>query len=246
MSELDLDARTLLDLGRDRLGPDAETVARLRGRIETAAAVAGGATIAGSLASKLGLTGVKLALLATVTTVSTVAAVEVVQHARHREAPTALIVPGPTVAKRTVAPRQNIVVQPIVDEPGTFQQPAPIVDQPAPRPKQIANKPAPQIAVDQPAPAPKRATLARETELVDLATRAMRDSDLAALHATIELYESETGGAGQLAEDIAAIEIEALCRANDPSATTRLAAFDARWPRAGQRHRLTAACKGAP
>ncbi|HEX7701767.1 MAG TPA: hypothetical protein VF403_13610, partial [Kofleriaceae bacterium] len=101
-------------------------------------------------------------------------------------------------------------------------------------------------AVVTPPAAPKRASLARETELVDLATQAMRANDLSTLRTTIAVYATETGGAGQLAEDIDAIEVEALCRANDPTAPQRLAAFDARWPRAGQRHRLTDACKGIP
>jgi hypothetical protein len=101
--------------------------------------------------------------------------------------------------------------------------------------------PAPRPALPHPAP---RTTLARETELVEVASHALRDGDLAAVHAAIATYTHETGGAGQLAEDIGAIEVEALCRANDPSASTKLAAFDARWPHAGQRHRLVAACQG--
>ncbi|MEO8846270.1 MAG: hypothetical protein ABI591_00180 [Kofleriaceae bacterium] len=246
---LDADARSLLDLGRDQLGPDAETIARLRGRVETAVAVAGTVTIAAGIASKLGLTSVKLVILAvTVTTVSTVAVVQVVQVVRRPSHDAARVVTLPA----THATRQRPIV--VTNEPLVIhEEVASATPEVAPPPE---SKPAPtRVAKPTPprpepaAPAiavPQHASLARETELVDLATRAMRANDLASLRATLQVYASETGGAGQLAEDIDAIEIEALCRANDPLAATRLAAFDARWPRASQRHRLTAACKGLP
>ncbi|MEO8554843.1 MAG: hypothetical protein ABI678_32920, partial [Kofleriaceae bacterium] len=83
---LDPELRSLLDLGRDALGPDPETIARLRGNIETAVVVAGaGIGVAGlvkSLAAKS--LAVKLAIVASVT-VATGAVVHVVQ-TRHEPA----------------------------------------------------------------------------------------------------------------------------------------------------------------
>jgi hypothetical protein len=248
---LDADARSLLDLGRDHLGPDAETVARLRGRVETAVAVAGTATIAAGIASKLGLTSVKLALVAvTVTTVSTVAVIQVVRRPSHAE----VIAPmrfatTPHATSHEHQPSVTPIVEPAVDfthEP-TFVTHDTVAASDVAAPHEASPPPREHAsAVVTPPAAPKRASLARETELVDLATQAMRANDLSTLRTTIAVYATETGGAGQLAEDIDAIEVEALCRANDPTAPQRLDAFDARWPRAGQRHRLTDACKGLP
>jgi hypothetical protein len=245
---LDADARSLLELGRDHLGPDPETVARLRGRIETAAAVAGTATIAAGIASKLGLTSVKLAIVAvTVTTVSTMAVIQVVRRPRHVDdvvAPAHVIATHPSPSRPTVV---AILAPTLAHEPTSAPHGNAFV------PLELGAETSPDLVASTPKPsavvtvaAPQRASLARETELVDLATQAMRANDLATLRKTMAVYATETGGAGQLAEDIDAIEVEALCRASDPIALQRLAAFDARWPRAGQRHRLTDACKGIP
>jgi hypothetical protein len=210
----------------------------LRGRVETAVAVAGTATVAAGIASKLGLTSVKLALLAvTVTTVSTVAVIQVVRHPRHVDD-----VVAPVIA--THAPPVRPVVAPVA--PALAHEPTSAPHDNAFETSSVARAPKPSVALPAAVHAPRRASLARETELVDLATQAMRANDLPTLRKTMAVYATETGGAGQLAEDIDAIEVEALCRANDPTASQRLAAFDARWPRAGQRHRLTAACKGLP
>jgi len=79
-------------------------------------------------------------------------------------------------------------------------------------------------------------------ELVDLAMAALRRGDTTAALAAIRKHRSETLGAGQLAEDAAAIEIEALCRRHDPSVVAKLDAFDARFPRSAQRSRLSTTC----
>jgi hypothetical protein len=71
---------------------------------------------------------------------------------------------------------------------------------------------------------------------------ALRGGQPSAALAAVRLHATETAGAGQLAEDAAAIEIEALCRMHDASVATRLAAFDARWPQSAQRSRLTTRC----
>jgi hypothetical protein len=60
--------------------------------------------------------------------------------------------------------------------------------------------------------------------------------------AAVVVHAAETAGAGQLAEDAAAIEIEALCRLHDSTVAAKLAAFDAKWPESAQRSRLTTRC----
>jgi hypothetical protein len=85
--------------------------------------------------------------------------------------------------------------------------------------------------------------LSREVELVDLAMAALRRGDADAALRTVAEYAVEAAGAGQLTQDAAAIEIEALCQLHDPSARDKLAAFDAKFPRSAQRARLAGACK---
>ena len=84
--------------------------------------------------------------------------------------------------------------------------------------------------------------LAREVELVDRAMTSLRRGDARDALAATHLHATETRGAGQLAEDAAAIEIEALCKLSDARVATRLAAFEARWPDSAQRSRLTTRC----
>lgn len=90
----------------------------------------------------------------------------------------------------------------------------------------------------EPPPVQARADLAREVALLDLAMRA----DPSGALATLQIYDAETAGQGQMAEDAAAIGIEADCKLRD-DASARLAAFDARWPSSAQRTRITEVCK---
>ena len=71
---------------------------------------------------------------------------------------------------------------------------------------------------------------------------ALRRGQPSAALAAVRVHAAETAGGGQLAEDAAAIEIEALCRMHDAAVTAKLAAFDARWPQSAQRSRLTTRC----
>ncbi len=86
------------------------------------------------------------------------------------------------------------------------------------------------------------ASLSREVELLDLAMVALRRRDPGAAIRAVQQHAAETVGRGQLAEDAAAIEIEALCHLHDPSTTAKLEAFDARYPRSAQRSRLSTRC----
>jgi hypothetical protein len=84
--------------------------------------------------------------------------------------------------------------------------------------------------------------LAREVELVDLAMAALRRGDPGGALRAVQRHTAETLGHGQLAEDAAAIEIEALCHLHDPSTNAKLEAFDARFPSSAQRSRLNNQC----
>jgi hypothetical protein len=84
-------------------------------------------------------------------------------------------------------------------------------------------------------------TLAREVELVDTAMASLRADDPANALATLVVYERETAGHGQLAEDAAALEIEARCRSKT-SFTDQMKVFDEKWPGSVQRARILTAC----
>jgi len=85
------------------------------------------------------------------------------------------------------------------------------------------------------------ADLAREVALIDAAMTALKGDPMQAL-ATIQIYDAETASRGQLAEDAAAIAIEARCALHEPDVAAKLAGFDVRWPSSAQRARLTEAC----
>ena len=94
------------------------------------------------------------------------------------------------------------------------------------------------------APAARAAIeLGREVELIDLAMAALRRNDAAGALRVMQEYAAEAGERGQLGQDAAAIEIEALCKLGDPAARAKRAAFDARFPHSAQRVRLAAACR---
>ncbi|CAN5907738.1 hypothetical protein BH11MYX2_BH11MYX2_31970 [soil metagenome] len=102
---------------------------------------------------------------------------------------------------------------------------------------------APALAPSVVPPPASRADLSREVALIDSASAALaKGTPLAAIE-TIKQYAAETHGAGQLAEEAAAIETEATCAAKLSDAGTKLAAFDTRYPRSSQRARLVTACK---
>ena len=107
----------------------------------------------------------------------------------------------------------------------------------APPPPAAQRKLAPVLVVVE-----HHADLAREVALIDAAMTALRTDPGQAL-ATIQVYDTETAGRGQLAEDAAAIAIEARCALHEPGAPAKLAAFDVRWPTSAQRVRLTEACR---
>ncbi|MEO8550794.1 MAG: hypothetical protein ABI678_12500, partial [Kofleriaceae bacterium] len=84
-------------------------------------------------------------------------------------------------------------------------------------------------------------TLAREVQLVDGAIAALRESDLPSALEILAVYDREAAGHGQLAEDAAALTIEARCRSHEPI-SDQLASFDQHFPHSVQRARITASC----
>ncbi|GEM_PF-2183217 len=217
--ELSSSARALLDAARDGMSPDAAAIARVRGKV---AAAAGGAA-ASALVLKIGLAGVLAAV--------TIGAI--VSHSRsespaitpHIAMPSMTSEPAPITRTHEIAP-------PISDEPAPIEMAAEPMRRPDPS--------APTLTVDV-----EPADLSREVELIDRAMKALASNDAPRALATIKLHVAETRGKGQLAEDAAAIEIEALCRLHSSTVTitAKLDAFDARFPRSAQRSRLTTHCQ---
>jgi hypothetical protein len=257
IEELGPEARALLDAARQGLSPDARAVHRVRAKVGISA---GGATVGSAIAGKLGIVALVAAVAAGAgvyaTRGSTSAVAPTIELASPPEAPgqAAMREPAaPAIADDDLitieAPR---VATPPRTEPAievtreTPEAPAPSRGAPA----AAAELPAQGVAGrgDHDGRAggagghPRGITLAREVELLDGAMTALRRGDArGALHA-VQLHAAETAGKGQLAEDAAAIEIEALCHLHDPTTNAKLEAFDARFPRSAQRSRLDNKC----
>ena len=217
-TELSPAARALLDAARDGMSPDAAAIARVRGKVTIAA----GGAAASALALKLGLAGV----LAAVT-------IGAIVHSSRGDAPvTAPAIALPAETTPSAPPSER------VHETAPSEAAPPAIEMAA-APMRRAER-APSLTVDA-----EPADLAREVELIDRAMKALATNDPTRALATIKLHVAETRGHGQLAEDAAAIEIEALCRLHSSTAAiaAKLEAFDARFPRSAQRSRLTTHCQ---
>ncbi len=229
------DARALLDAAREGLSPDAAAIGRVRAKVDSSLAATGGA-----IATKLGL-------LAMVVAVATGA---LIYGAHDREvAPARLtaiepgftresILPAPATVRESLPPTTRTTRTVIAMPPDVVSTSAPVADpavhggpHPA-HPARTAYSPHQARTID----------LGREVALIDQAMAAMRAGDPAKALAAVQVHAAETGGAGQLAEDAAAIEVEALCRLHDESVAAKLAAFDARWADSAQRSRLSTSC----
>ncbi len=139
--------------------------------------------------------------------------------------------------------REHAAETPAIDLPSIGSETSPPVFRPAAATGSLMIEMAPQSA-SRPRPVVHTAPdLSREVELIDLAMGALRRGDATAALASIHTHAVETHGGGQLAEDAAAIEVEALCRLHDPSVGAHLDAFDAKYPRSAQRSRLTTVCR---
>lgn len=262
------DARDLLAAGRDRLGPDAATVVRLRARVEAAvivAAATGASAMAAPAATAAPAAAAAPAAVATTTTVTTATTVAakslalklvvvavgasavgtgayVAREAVTDESATRAVLPPPPAVPTTGDDNVvDVLPRVAVSAPETTRvDPAPTVA--APVEHTSSEHAVPAAPPTEPASAPQHATLTREIELVDRATIALRAGDLDAALAALRAYGAETSGGGQLAQDAAALHIEVLCRTHAPGARAELAAFDTRWPHSAQRPHLATIC----
>jgi len=259
MDELGPEARALLDAAREGLSPDPAAIRRVHGRIHAAAA---GAAVGTALGVKL---GIKLGLAGAIAALAIGGAVYL------RRAPAAPPASLPSIelagpierperaAAHEAAPPSDedlITIEPPSDP---IRRGDPSGARTAPATPRIAPAPAvaaPHAATRSPAatssgaaaPAsgaakPAGIELSREVALVDLAMAALRRDDAAAALRVMQEYAAEAGDTGQLGQDAAAIEIEALCKLGDPGARDKRTAFDARFPHSAQRARLEAACR---
>ncbi len=230
-------AQALLDAARDATGPDDAAIARMRGRIAGGAAGGVGVAAATKVVTAGGLSGgAKLALA--------VLAVTAVGSGAW------WIARGGDEPRDRVQPPAKVAVQPSAS---ALPAVTPAVPPPVSAPARSArpDDPPPDVANGPTAPAPRRTpppraklSLADEVALVDDAMAALRRDDAAAALAAADDHVTTFGRNGQLAEEAAAIRVEALCKLGDGRWSDALDAFDARWPRSAQRPRLTAACKG--
>ena len=241
MTEL---SRSLLAAAREGLAPDPAVAARVRAKV--AAAVAAGAVTATSSSTaraaatdaattkaagssalvKLGAALLVVGLAAT--------ALVIARSERAPEAPHVTVTPNDA---DEAAARVHVAAP---------NDPPVLPDQPqrsAARSKPPVSAPADDTSACAPPPAPARepASLSREVELIDLAMISLRkNAPLAAIEA-IRVFERETFGHGQMAEDAAAIEIEARCVLRE-DVIAALARFDRKWPESAQRERIQRTC----
>lgn len=224
--ELSPSARALLDAAREGMSPDAAAIARVRGKVTAAA----GGAAASALVIKLGLAGV----LAAVT-------IGAIVYSRSNDAPA--MAPQLALPAESTPARVHAVVPveaPTETETETETEAEAAEASPIEMAAEPMRRPEVKLTVDV-----EPADLAREVELIDRAMKALATNDPNRALATIKLHVAETRGKGQLAEDAAAIEIEALCRLHSPTTTitAKLDAFDARFPRSAQRSRLSTRCQ---
>jgi len=235
-TELGPAARALLDAARRGMSPDAAATRRVRANIAAAVGRGAGAAASAKLAA-----GGKIAIVGVVAAALTGAYL----YARADE-PAVVALPHVTVTEsRPLPPETRQLEAPRVDLDAIELDPAPAVP-PRPAPH-VARPAASRMAASTAAPAaatvPRvHADLSREVELVDQAMAGLRRGDTAAALDAIRRYDIETAGRGQLAEDAAAITVEALCQRGDPTGGTMLEAFERRWPHSAQRARLLGAC----
>jgi hypothetical protein len=232
------EARALLDAAREGLSPDAAAVRRVHARIQLAATgTAAGAAL-----------GIKLGAIALVAVVA--AGIAVVA----RRGPTPGTMPVIEIASPPERPQQVAVHESVLPAAPADEDLITIEPPSAASPQRRAGSQAmpvrgstataTAVAGARPeAPRHPGIELGREVELVDLAMAALSRSDAAGALRITQEYAAEAAGRGQLTQDAAAIEIEALCKLRDPGARDKLAAFDARFPRSAQRSRLEAACR---
>lgn len=227
--ELSSQSRALLDAAREGLGPDAAMLARVRGKIDAAIGGGGGGA---AVSSGMSL-GTKLSILSVFALVIGGALL------LRGGGDDAMTSPSLELATPTIVEVAPAALRAHDEAPPATAH----IDMEPPPVAPTATKP---VAARMPAPAASEPAagidLAREVELVDAAMAALRDGNPTSAIQSVRLHRAETADRGQLAEDAAAIEIEALCKLHDRKVVVKLEAFDARWPESAQRSRLSTNC----
>lgn len=266
------EARALLDAARPALGPDPAAIARMHHNIAaTAGAATVGASTAASASTKAaagatgGSIGIKLGALAVIGALAIGVAVVASRDrspSASTQAPPSASTPArvelhaaepfmpPSPAPESVAERARVGETDAPSEPSAPSLPVSSSSLSSASSSASssslreggAERVRPAVSSRRRASSPEPASLAREVELIDQAMIALRRGNPADALTSIRAHSLETRGAGQLAEEAAAIEVEALCRLGRPEAATKLAAFDERFPRSAQRARLTQSC----
>lgn len=235
MSALGPTSRNLVAAARRGLNPSADVAARVRAKV--ALAVGAGATVAtstpraASVAPKAAAIGAGKVVAITAIVGALITAAWIAQRTPATvEVAPAIVVPASAgdldsqidVRVATSAHADRVIAAPVSAHVH-------------------ADTPVRAAEITATAMTPEPPTLAREVELVDTAMSSLRADDPANALATLIVYQRETAGHGQLAEDAAALEIEARCRSR-AAFRDLLDAFDERWPHSVQRARIVSAC----
>jgi hypothetical protein len=239
-------SRNLVAAARSGLDPSAASAARVRARVALAVgagASPGAAASAPSVASGPAAVARKLAVTKLAAIVATMGALVVGGWFAMSRATSTPQVPEISLSapslEVTTSRRAHVTWSAhdeLVAAPGVSSTTVPRLEAVVSR---AAASPTPTVAGPDAA-----ATLAREVALLDAAIAALKAGAPAEALSTLAIYARETRDHGQLAEDAAALEIDARCRLHEP-VDAQVAAFVARWPSSVQRARGTRAC-GAP
>lgn len=207
-------SRNLLSAARDEMSPDAAAMERVRARVAAAVAAPVAVTMVATPAKATAASALPIKIGVAALLVAGLAGVFVAWPRGGHEAG------APQLSTRHTE----------IDEPRAAVHVA-ATEPSAPKQATVATPPAAPVA-----------TLAREVELIDLAMLALRRGAPGAALDSIALYDRETRGRGQMAEDAAAIAIEAHCTLGH-DVRSRLAAFDRAYPSSAQRPRIAATCR---
>jgi hypothetical protein len=232
-------SENLLQAAREGLSPDAAAMARVRAKVAASVAATGAAATGSAVAipakAATGL-GIKLGIGVLGAVVLAALGGAIVASRSHRATEPARIAIATHDTDETPESVRVATTEPRMVAPAT----SPATTQTRPTRTQAAKSiPAPAVAAVAHAPEP--VSLAREVELIDKAMLLVRRGDARDAIGVIATFERETRGAGQMAEDASAIEIEARCRLHE-DAGAQLSAFDRRWPSSAQRSRLQTIC----
>jgi hypothetical protein len=237
MSDL---SRNLLDAAREGLSPDAAAMARVRAKVAASvAATTGGAVVAMPVAKAATGLGVKVGL--GVLLVAALGGAIVATRSRQGAESARIAITsndsseteqGVSVASAKVASQQDV---------GSARAEPRRSAAPSVTPPRATRRSTPAAEIAVPASTTEPVSLAREVELIDRAMLLVRRGDTRDAIGVIGMFERETRGHGQMAEDASAIEIEARCRLHQ-EVGEKLSAFDRRWPSSAQRSRLQTLC----